>query len=220
MGIVNWADEIERRAVRTRELRASADGEPPRLTGYAAVFNSLSEDLGGFREQIKSGAFSKTLTESDVRALWNHDPNIVLGRTRSGTLRLREDNIGLAFEIDLPDTQQARDLIVLARRGDVDQMSFGFRTIKDGWDTVGEQIVRTLVEVQLFDVSPVTFPAYPQTSANVRSKLSELQPSTAQPGQAAHSADDAQGQARARLDLQRRRLDLADLIDIVSRRDQ
>lgn len=161
---------IERRVFPVRELRVAGEGDQPRkINGYAAVFNELSEDLGGFIERIKPGAFAKTLQEADVRALWNHDPNYVLGRTKPGTLRLAEDQTGLAIEIDPPmEAQWARDLMVSMIRGDVDQMSFGFRTIRDEWVTAGEQIVRTLLEVQLYDVSPVTFPAYPQTEVNVR----------------------------------------------------
>lgn len=203
-------EDQEQRTFTAREIRASGDGEPPRLTGYAAMFNALSEDLGGFFERIKPGAFTKTLLEADVRALLNHDPNIVLGRTKAGTLRLNEDDAGLAFELDLPDTQAARDLIVSVKRGDIDQMSFGFRTVRDSWEQVGEQIVRTLIEVKLFDISPVTFPAYPQTSASVRSKISELQQSTSAPGQAAHPESDGQAAAKVRRDALRRRLDLAE----------
>lgn len=159
---------VERRVFPIRELRIAGD-DKPKITGYAAVFNELSEDLGGFFERIQQGAFSKTLKEADVRALFNHDPNYVLGRTKSKTLELAEDDTGLRIEIDPPvEAQWAQDLIVSMKRGDVDQMSFGFRTIRDEWVTAGDQIVRTLLEVKLYDVSPVTFPAYPQTSAQVR----------------------------------------------------
>ena len=96
--------EIERRSYTVAELRASAENEPPKITGYAAVFNQLSEDLGGFYERIDPGAFAKTLQEADVRSLWNHDPNYVLGRTRSGTLLLSEDDHGLAIDVTPPDT--------------------------------------------------------------------------------------------------------------------
>jgi HK97 family phage prohead protease len=138
------------------------------LVGYAAVFDQWSEDLGGFREIIRSGAFTKTLRDgADVRALFNHDPNFVLGRTTSGTLRLNEDVKGLRIEADLPDTQTVRDLIIAPlERGDIDQMSFGFRTVKDTWSNDFSE--RELHEVMLFDVSAVTFPAYPQTEVGVR----------------------------------------------------
>lgn len=177
--------------------------EAARLVGHAAVFNRLSEELWGFREQIAPGAFAKTLT-ADVRALWNHDPNHVLGRTTSKTLSLREDPIGLAIDIVMPDTQMARDLLVVIDRGDVSQMSFAFRTITDSWHTENGQTIRTLKEVELFDVSPVTFPAYPDTDVGVReAALGSLRAWQASQGLEAGQAVDAAA-ARARtLDLLR-----------------
>jgi HK97 family phage prohead protease len=160
--------KIERRLFRTVELRVlRADGGAAKISGHAAVFNTLSEELWGFREQVAPGAFAKSL-DRDVRALWNHDPNHVLGRTTSKTLRLKEDDVGLAIEIDPPDTQMARDLVTLIERGDVSQMSFGFRTITDDWRMQDGETIRTLKEVELWDVSPVTFPAYPDTDVAVR----------------------------------------------------
>lgn len=140
------------------------------IVGHAAVFNRMSEDLGFFREKIEPGAFKQTLADKDdVRALFNHDPNNVLGRSTAGTLRLKEDDEGLRVEIDPPDTQLARDLMVSIDRGDVSQMSFGFETRKDEWDHSDKQNpVRTLVDVKLYDVSPVTFPAYPDTDVAAR----------------------------------------------------
>jgi len=161
----------ERRAFQLAELRvANTDGKR-RIVGYAAVFDSLSVDLGGFVERIRPGAFSKTIKTADVRALWNHDANYVLGRTKSGTLRLAEDDKGLRIEIDPPDTTWANDLITSIERGDVDQMSFGFRAIRDEWSKEDGQTVRELIEVELFDVSPVTFPAYEATQVSVRTAL-------------------------------------------------
>jgi len=163
--------EIERRIFSGTglEVRAGEGGEtPPVLEGYAAMFDELSEDLGGFREQIAPGAFTKALG-GDVRALFNHDGNLILGRTKAKTLRLDEDQRGLRVEITPPDTSAARDLMKSIERGDVDQMSFGFRTMKDSWDEVDGELIRTLIEVRLFDVSPVTFPAYPQTEIALRS---------------------------------------------------
>ena len=161
---------LERRYIGVEELRVDGEGDTPKIRGYAAVFNSLSEDLGGFREQIAPGAFKRTIKSADVRALWNHDPNYVLGRTRSKTLSLAEDDHGLAIEIDPPDTQWARDLMVSIRRKDITQMSFAFQTLKDEWDSEDqENEVRTLVKVRLFDVSPVTYPAYTATDVEVKS---------------------------------------------------
>lgn len=174
---MNILDEIERRAV-VSELRVDAtDAKKPRIRGHAAVFDKKSEDLGGFREVVKPGAFAKTLKDgADVRALWNHDSNYVLGRTKSGTLRLEEDKRGLSVEIDPPDAQWANDLMGSIQRGDVDQMSFAFRAVRQTWDDSNpKEILRELEEVQLFDVSPVTYPAYPQTSVSVREHLQSVQ---------------------------------------------
>lgn len=154
------------------EIRANDDG--PIISGHAAVFNQLSEPMFGFRERIMPGAFKKTLKEADVRALFNHDANFVLGRNRAKTLTLAEDLEGLAVQIQPPATTWAQDLLVTMQRGDVDQMSFGFRAIKDKWLTEDDNTqIRELHEVQLFDVSVVTFPAYPQTDAAVRAVLAE-----------------------------------------------
>jgi Escherichia/Staphylococcus phage prohead protease len=162
--------EIERRMVEAADLRVMAEG-PPRIVGHAALFDTLSDDLGGFRERIRPGAFAASLASDDVRALFNHDPNVILGRNRAGTLRLAEDAHGLAIEIDPPDTQAARDLMVSIARGDVSQMSFGFSVVAGGqtWEKDPEgRVLRTLTAVRLYDVSPVVFPAYPDTAIAVR----------------------------------------------------
>lgn len=148
------------------------DGGLKKIVGYAAVFDSMSEDLGGFREKIKKGAFKEALKKSDARALFNHDRNYVLGRQSSGTLGLKEDKKGLYVEINPPDTQFARDLMVSIGRGDINQQSFGFSVSKDSWEDLEQDKtpIRTLVEIgELFDVSPVTFPAYPETQVALRS---------------------------------------------------
>lgn len=163
---------IERRTFPLIEIRAEqGDDKSLRISGHAAVFNKKSEPIFGFREIVLPGAFKKTIKDADVRALWNHDPNFVLGRNKSGTLRLKEDDVGLRTDIDLPDTQFARDLYTSIKRGDVDQMSFGFRTITDKWRTQDKETIRELAEVELFDVSPVTFPAYPQTDIAARAEI-------------------------------------------------
>lgn len=161
---------FERRYFDVTELRVKEDSESNAITGYAAVFNSWSEDLGFFKEQIAPGAFSRTIKNGDIRALINHDPNLVIGRTKNGTLRLWEDDKGLAYEVDLPDTSYALDLRESIRRKDITQNSFGFQTVKDEWAEDGRR--RTLREVKLFDISPVTFPAYKQT--NVKLRLQEI----------------------------------------------
>ena len=144
---------------------------PRRVAGYAAVCDSWSEDLGGFRERIAPGAFAESIGD-DVRALVDHRSELILGRTKAGTLRLAEDARGLAVEIDLPDTRVARDLAESMARGDVDQMSFGFTVAQDRWSRGIEGVAeRTILRVgRLFDVSVVTFPAYPETEAAMRSR--------------------------------------------------
>ena len=140
------------------------------IRGHAAVFNAET-DLGWFRERIAPGAFSESIGKDDVRALFNHDENFILGRNKAGTLTMREDEQGLYVEIDPPDTQVARDLVTSIERGDISQMSFGFQTIKDSWETEenAAKDLRTLEKVKLWDVSPVTFPAYQETDVAVRS---------------------------------------------------
>ena len=177
--------DIERRTFAAEGLHIEKrDGGEVRLVGHAAVFNSLSEDLGGFREQIMPGAFTDAIEADDVRALFNHDPNFVLGRNRSKTLRMAEDARGLAIEIKLPDTQTVRDLVVAPiERGDVSQMSFGFSVKPGGQDWAKDdegRVIRTLKKVRLFDVSPVTYPAYQQTDIAVR-ELRSFQAALAPP---------------------------------------
>ena len=164
--------KVERRTFPFQEIRLEdRAGKPPVIKGHAAVFDQLSTPMLGFREKIAPGAFRDSVKGGDdVRALFNHDPNYVLGRTKSGTLTLREDNRGLAVEIHPPDAQWAKDLLTTIRRGDVDQMSFGFKVIEDSYEGDGESRVRTLRKVELFDVSPVTYPAYPDTDVSVRAK--------------------------------------------------
>ena len=131
------------------------------ITGHAAVFNQLSSDLGGFKELIAPDAFSGVLND-DVRALVNHDPSLLLARTTSGTLNLEQTEKGLQYSFDVPDTTYGRDLIISMERGDVTQSSFAFTIEDDSWETTEDGEVRTINKVkQLYDVSPVTYPAYP-----------------------------------------------------------
>ncbi len=163
-------NEPERRFFKSEiRVERAEDGTPERITGYAAVFNRDSVNLGGFTEEVAPGAFTEALKEDDVRALVDHNSSMILGRTGANTLRLTEDKTGLRMEIDLPNTQAARDIAESIDRGDVDGASFGFRTVEDDWNTKEELSHRTLKKVRLFDVGPVTFPAYPDTSVAVRS---------------------------------------------------
>lgn len=164
--------KLERRHIKLDklEVRAAAGDQPAKIFGHAAVFNSAAEIGSSFREQIMPGAFTTSIGEDDVRALFNHDPNYVLGRNTAGTLRMSEDSIGLAIEVDPPDTQWARDLMVSIGRGDISQMSFGFCALEETWDYAEDgSATRTLKKVRLFDVSPVTYPAYDDTDVAVRS---------------------------------------------------
>lgn len=161
---------MERRQYEASEIRAETEGDKPVLVGHAAVFDTLSLEMWGMREQIAPGAFTESLGKDDIRALWNHDAGAVLGRQQAGTLALSEDKTGLAVRIDVPDTQIGRDAVTSIERGDVSQMSFGFRVLEDSWttDDDSDMLIRTVEKVQLFEVSPVTFPAYPATDIDVR----------------------------------------------------
>ncbi|EBC7954418.1 HK97 family phage prohead protease [Salmonella enterica] len=149
------------------------DGEPTKIIGYGAVFNSRSEPMWGFREIIAPGAFDDVL-EDDVRGLFNHDPNYVLGRTTANTLTLSVDAHGLRYEITAPDTQTIKDLVVAPiARGDINQSSFAFRVAPNGerWYEDDEGlIIREITKIsRLYDVSPVTYPAYRAADSAVRS---------------------------------------------------
>lgn len=169
--------KIEQR-VWAEGLEVREDGENMTLTGYAAIFNSRSQNLGGFTETILPGAFKRSLrTRNDVKLLWNHDTGAVLGSTRAGTLSLSEDDKGLRVEATLPNTTHGRDARELIKRGDVSAFSFGFSVPPQGdtWNSAGDE--RVLKSVRLFEVSLVAFPAYQATegTAAVRSldKLAE-----------------------------------------------
>jgi HK97 family phage prohead protease len=165
--------DIERRAFEFRMVQG--EDKKPKIEGHAAMFDKLSEPMFGFREKIAAGAFAESIKRDDIRALFNHDANYVLGRNKAKTLRLNEDEIGLHIEIDPPQTSWANDLTESIRRGDISQMSFGFIVEADEWQHhKGKDSIRTLTKVQLFDVSPVTYPAYPQTTVAVRDYLSNL----------------------------------------------
>jgi hypothetical protein len=194
-------------------VEVRTEDDPPKIIGHAAVFNQLSEKFGIFREKISPGAFKKTIQEADIRALWNHEPIFVLGRNKSGTLKLVEDDIGLRIEIDPPKTALINDLVIEPiRRGDVNQMSFAFRAVKEDWESEGENLTRNLKEIHLFDVSPVTFPAYPQTDVQVKSLISALRNYfPLEPLPAEHSSDKGEKErSLARQKLRHRKLEIAE----------
>lgn len=162
------------------EVRDGIDGAPPIVAGYAVVFDSWSEAMVDgrgrlFRERVAPTAFDRALgANPDIRALWNHNADFPLGRTRNGTLRVQKDARGLRFELTAPSTSWGRDAVESIRRGDVSGVSFAFSVRKEGGDTWtrggGDGIAeRTLLDADLYEVSPVTFPAYPATSVGVRS---------------------------------------------------
>lgn len=162
----------QRSAKRSYEQRAfdtQATVTGRTIRGYASVFNSLSEDLGGFREIIAPGAFSDVLND-DVRALYNHSPDYLLARTSNGTLQIGQDERGLWYEFEAPNTSYANDIIELMKRGDLRESSFGFIVAKDSWRMRDGKPFRTIEKVgSLLDVSPVVYPAYPAATSGLRS---------------------------------------------------
>jgi uncharacterized protein len=165
--------KAERRYIKS-EVRAT-DDTSPKIVGHGATFNVRSLDLGGFVEIIAPGAFDACLAAGpDIVGMWNHDDSqIPLGRTTSKTMNVAVDSVGLRYEIDPPDTQIARDLLVSIRRGDITASSFGFYALEDTWDIDRESdtLIRTVLKAEVFDCSPVIFPAYPDSDAGLRAQL-------------------------------------------------
>ncbi len=164
--------EIRVRADRVEFRDAATDAKSAGvLAGYAAVYERLSQNLGGFVENVAHGAFAQSLADNNpVLARYNHDDNQLLGTTEAETLRVSSNETGLPYEVDLPDTSVGRDVAVLAKRGDVRYSSFAFRTLEDAWSVTDQGFpLRTLVKVQLVDVAPVNNPAYRDTSVGMRS---------------------------------------------------
>lgn len=193
----------EFRSLKARELRAEKSDEGKRyLSGYAANYNVLSDDLGwGMRERIMPGAFTRAIKEKqDVRHLINHDPTLVLGRTKAGTTELSDDAKGLKFRTELPDTSYAADLYASVDRGDIDECSFGFVAVRTAWieepdpeDEKRIRCIRELHDVDLFDVSTVTYPAYPGTNTEAARSLRLLWPDGVPAEVRSHMTRDADG---------------------------
>lgn len=158
------------------------EGKAPVIEGYAAVFYSLADPgseyqlWDDFYERIMPGAFNRALQEKhDARGLYNHNRDHLLGRISAGTLRLSVDSKGLKYEIDAPDTQVGRDVVTSLERGDLDGSSFAFIPKRTLWIEEGDKLIRQIEDLDLFDVGPVTYPAYESTTSNVRSaERSEL----------------------------------------------
>jgi HK97 family phage prohead protease len=195
------------------EDRAGGETNSPVIAGYAAVFDSPAEIYGMFLEKIARGAFRASIARDDVRGVFNHDNNLILGRNTAKTLRLSEDSKGLAYEIDPPATSYAQDLLVSIERGDISQSSFRFRATREEWDETGDMPVRTILECELIDVSPVTYPAYEDALVGLRASaaqtLAEARNSgrlkaPPAPAPAASLAPNAQLRMRAGLDLRAR----------------
>jgi HK97 family phage prohead protease len=166
-------DESERE-IRTAHITdwkvRTADNGGRSIAGHVAVFNQPT-DMYFFREQIAPGAFKSAIGRDDIRATFNHNPDMVLGRNKAGTLTLSETDKGLYMDVQPPDTQWARDLIVSIERGDINQGSFAFQVLKQTWQESedGKDTLRTIDDVKLYDVSVVTFPQYPGATVGLRS---------------------------------------------------
>lgn len=152
------------------ELRVERRDGKPVLTGVCVPYGKLSLDLGGFRERFRPGAFARNLADgADVRALVNHNRDLILGRNVAGTLRLMDTEQALSYEIDPPDTAIAAHYVAAVERGDISGASFRFYCLTEAWGREGGEMVRDVVEAEIDDVSIVTYPAYPDTTAAVRS---------------------------------------------------
>lgn len=165
------APTIERRyALVPVEMRANRDGTSPMIQGYAAMFDKLSDNLGGFVERVAPSFFNKARADGwpGVMCRYNHKDDYLLGTTAGRTLRLMPDDLGLHYEVDPP--QCRADVVEMINRGDIRQSSFAFRAIEDEWSlTESGYPLRTLISGQVLDVAPVARPAYPDTTAAIRS---------------------------------------------------
>lgn len=164
-------DDRELRAITGNiEIRAAADAGAGRTAiGYAALFGVKSNVAGCWTEEFRTGAFSKSLRSIDVLALKSHDTARVVGRTGAGTLNLREDDKGVAFENQLPDTTDGNDIAVSVDRGDIPGMSFGFTSRQEEWDYSGDLPHRTVIEADLYEITYTPCPVYPDTTVGLRS---------------------------------------------------
>ncbi|MBC2238331.1 HK97 family phage prohead protease [Listeria innocua] len=162
--------KTEQRTFNINNIKTRDDTETDviTLTGYASVFNSSTMISDWFEETIEIGAFARAISDNnDIRCLFNHDWSHVLGRTKAGTLRLEEDDYGLRFEVTLPNTTVARDLVESLKRGDINQCSFGFIPVQETWNYDSDPITRVINDVDLMEVSIVSLPAYEDTEVDL-----------------------------------------------------
>ena len=195
-------------------LRASQQSHGgPKIGGLAIPYGVMSDDLGGFTERIARGAFTQSIKNDDVRALFNHDSNYVLGRKSAGTLRLTEGKRGVEFEVDAPDTTWARDLAESIRRGDIRENSFAFQVPKGGdvWTETATGLKRTVIKAQLREIGPQPFPAYPQSEVHIRSIRATLERGRACVGPFCATSQQNPNAARAEHEHERDRIRLAQL---------
>gem|GEM_PF-927228 len=156
------------------ELRISEENGKEKITGFGAVYNSRSVDLGGFTEIVMPGCFERSLKENkDIKSYFNHDPNKILGRTSAGTLKVKDDKNGVHYEADPPNTTYANDLKESMKRGDVKHSSFAFQVIKDKWEEKNGEHTRYLEDADIFELGPVTDPAYLGSNSKVRYRSAE-----------------------------------------------
>lgn len=162
---------METRELQTDAIEIREENNMRTLQGYAVKWGKNSHKIGGrFTERFQKGAFADSLSKDDIRALWSHDTSKVLGRTKNNTLRLEEDDVGLRFELDLPSTTLGNDTYESVKRGDIDGVSFGFRAINQDWENRdSNNIIRNITKAKLLEISPVGFPAYPDSQVSARS---------------------------------------------------
>lgn len=205
---------MERRYFEMEEIRAEEGDGQKRIMGLIP-YDSKSLDLGGFVEEIKPGAFARSLRESDQVALWSHDRSRPLGRRSRGTLTLEETPKGLRVAIIPPDTSWGRDAFESVRRGDVGQMSFGFNVPQggDAWREWGGKVIRSLLDVDLLEVSPVVFGAYPKSQSEARGIYGDIPDIPAGIRGATDEADMQEDGGAGALDIERRKLNLLSIGD-------
>ena len=192
---------------KTHEIRAVEEDGVRKLVGYGAVFDSLSQDLGGFREKIAPGAFDRTLAHGkDVLITMNHDVNLLLGRTFAGTGRVHVDDVGLLYEVVTPDTQAGRDAWTLAARRDLAGSSFTFSVPKGGdrWERDDTGRVRVLTELALYELGPVVTPAYLDTTVAARSLADIVQTESTEDDEETGTEDGGEARSDSTLTATRR----------------